>query len=548
MGEVAPEETTPGAPEATGLARAWRRARAAWRRGWIEDGGAGSYVLIAFTMLRLLGLIYMMDFLTLALDGPALIGSRGLTPAAVHLDRLAEYHGGRGAAFLQQPSVFWLSASDGAIAAVAWTGATLGAALLAGFGNALSLLALWALHLSALPAGQTWYGFGWELQLAETGFLAIFLRPLLDPRPHAPFRVPPPVIWLFRWLIARIMLGAGLIKLRGDPCWRDLTCLDFHFETQPVPGPLSAWFHFLPGWAHKLGVAFNHVVELAAPFLLLGPRRARLVAGVLFLALQATLISSGNLSFLNWLTLIPIVACFDDRVLGWLVPARFASARPVHRAATALAAAHTIAQPVGRLRRVAVAALVATVAALSIQPVRNLLSPQQAMNTSFNRLALVNTYGAFGSVGKERGEIVFSGTREAGPDGGPPGDGARWLEYEWRCKPGDPARRPCLMSPYHRRLDWLIWFAAMGNPARYPWAVHLTAKLLENDPLTLGLLATNPFPESPPRFVRARYFRYRFAPPGAPAWWTREPLGEWLPPLSRDDPRLDEFLRQAGFR
>ena len=179
----------------------------------------------------------------------------------------------------------------------------------------------------ARPDEEVWYGFGWELQLLETGFLAIFLCPLFDGRPF-PKRPPPVVvIWLYRWLIVRIMLGAGLIKLRGDECWRDLTCLVYHYETQPVPNPLSALLHDLPVWFHKIGVLFNYVCELIAPFFAFGPRRARHVAGVLMVSFQLALILSGNLSFLNWLTIIPALACFDDSLLSDATLREFLRAR-----------------------------------------------------------------------------------------------------------------------------------------------------------------------------------------------------------------------------
>jgi hypothetical protein len=405
---------------------------------------------------------------------------------------------------------------------VGWVGVALSLAVLAGYANALVLLALWALHLSIANVGQTFYAFGWEMQLGETGFLCVFLCPLVDGRPFP--RRPPPivVVWLLRWLIVRVMLGAGLIKLRGDPCWRDLTCLDFHFETQPIPNPLSPLFHALPGGAHKVGVAFNHLVELGAPLLAFGPRRARLAAGALMLALQLILILSGNLSYLNWLTIVPILACFDDGVWRRLLPAAL-----VARADRARAAATS-----SRAQRVCVAALAVVVAALSVGPVTNLLSPAQAMNTSFDRLQIVNTYGAFGSVGRERNEIVFEGTRDETVT-----DATAWIPYEFKCKPGDPARRPCLMSPYHYRLDWLIWFAAMGEPSEYPWTLVLVRKLLAGDAGALGLLAGDPFQGAPPRQIRAQLYRYRFASRGSSVWWERTYLGPWLPPLSAADYR-----------
>ena len=492
------------------------------------------YRITRFLVLRLLGLVYGAAFLVMARQALPLIGRDGLLPAASFFDRAVAHFGSRGAAFLQLPSLLWVGPSDALIQAVAWIGAGLALVVMLGYANSILMALLWGLYLSVLPFGQDWYGYGWEIQLLETGFLAIFLCPLLDGRPFS--RRPPPrtVIVLLRWLIVRIMLGAGLIKLRGDPCWRDLTCLDVHYETQPIPNPLSPWFHFLPPLAHRAGVLFNHLCELGLPFLVFGPRRARHVAGALLAAFQVMLILSGNLSFLNWLTLVPILACFDDRLLSRLLPAAV-----VRRAAPA----EPDAAP-ARARRAVMALLAALVALLSLNPVMNLLSGRQAMNASFDRLHLVNTYGAFGSVGRVRREIVFEGTYDEVI-----GAGTDWTEYEFKCKPGDPMRRPCVVSPYHERLDWQIWFAAMSTPDRYPWTLHLVWKLLHNDAGALGLLAGDPFPGRPPRFVRASLYRYAFAPPHDPAgaWWTRARLGDWIPPLSADDPRLRRFLETYGW-
>jgi hypothetical protein len=485
-----------------------------------------------FVILRLLGLVYLMAFLTMFWQGPALLGPRGLLPIDSFLTSVADEAGSRAAGFWQLPSLFWLGASDGALRAAGLVGASLSAAMLAGYTNAIVLAVLCALQISISNVGQTFYGFGWELQLVETGFLCIFLVPLVDPRPFP--RRPPPraVIWLLRWLAMRIMWGAGLIKLRGDSCWRDLTCLDFHFETQPVPSPLSPYFQALPHWAHAAGVAFNHVVELGAPFLIVAPRRLRRVGGALMLALQLILIASGNLAFLNWLTLVPILACFDDGVWRRLLPRALWS-----RAEAASAGARP-----SPAQGLVVAALTVGIAALSVAPVVNMLSGAQIMNTSFTRLPIVNTYGAFGSVGRERLQLVFEGTTDQSIT-----PGTAWLPYAFKCQPGDPVRRPCWMSPYHDRLDWLLWFAAMGSPRDYPWAVHLVWKLLSADPATLGLLASDPFHGARPRYVRVDLYRYQLAPLHAQTWWTRTRLGPWLPPLSRDNPELQSFLRGEGW-
>jgi len=494
-----------------------------------------TYWLTRFVVLRLLGLVYLTAFLVFCWQALPLIGSDGLLPAADHLAEVVADAGSRLAAFFRLPSIFWLDVSDRALMAAGWCGVALSLLVVCGFANAIVMAILWVLYLSIVHVGQLWYGYGWETQLCETGVLAMFLCPLFDGRPF-PRRPPPTVIiWLLRWLTFRIMLGAGLIKLRGDRCWRDLTCLDFHYLTQPIPSPLSRLFHFAPAWVHRAGVLFNHLAELVAPWFIFWPRIPRHVAGMVLVTFQVTLILSGNLSFLNWLTIVPILACFDDGFLRHVLPRRL-----VARAERA----NTDAVP-SRGMQLTALVYAAAVVVLSVGPVENLMSPHQAMNTSFDPLDLVNTYGAFGSVGRVRDEIVFEGTRDEvdGPD-------TVWTEYEFPCKPGDPMRRPCLITPYHYRLDWQIWFAAMASPARYPWTVHFVWKLLHADPALRALLATDPFGDTPPRRVRAQLYRYEFAPPDDPsgAWWRRTLVGTWLPPLRADDPALLRFMRRYGWR
>jgi hypothetical protein len=494
-----------------------------------------SYWLTRFAILRLLGAVYAIAFLAAAKQIVPLIGSNGLLPLNLFLARVQSGLGSSFAGFIRLPSLFWFVHSDGFLQGAAWFGFVLSCVVVAGYANAIVMAFLWALYMSFVHLGQDWYGYGWEIQLLETGFLAIFLCPLLDGRPF-PKREPPRVIiWLFRWLIVRIMLGSALVKLRGDPVWRDLTALYYHFETQPIPNPLSRWFHFLPHWILKAGVLFNYLAELIAPPFAFYPRLGRHIAGVIMVAFQLTLIASGNLSFLNYLTIIPALACFDDSFWKKLMP-RFLLNR-----ATAAASS---AKPSVPMQRVAWM-IGAIVAVLSVQPVLNILSRGQIMNTSFDPLDLVNTYGAFGSVGRERLNVVFEGTDAEVPD-----SRAVWKAYPYQALPVALNRRPPQIAPYQPRLDWQMWFAAMGTVNEYPWTLHLVWKLLHNDPGALGLFGGNPFPQNPPRYVRATLYRYQFAPPGNSAgdWWTREEVGQWLPPLSADNLELRDLLRQEGWQ
>ena len=555
-------------------------------------GALRDYRLTRTLIFRLLGVVYVFAFLGLIYQGAPLLGEHGLTPIGAYLDRLRAAD----RTFWDVPSLFWLGASDGALAGWAYAGLALSIALALGYANLPTLLALWAIYGSYVRLGQLWFGFGWEIQILETTLLAAALAHPWDPRPLA--ARPPPVaaIVLMRWLAFRIMLGAGLIKIRGDVCWTDLTCLDAHFETQPIPNPLSAVFHHLPHPILAGGVVVNHVVELVLPWLAFGPRRLRLAAGLGMAGFQIILIASGNLAFLNWLTLVPILACLDDdfllrcspaRVRAWLT-ARLAPRRPLALrdgrqlaaglgvglvalapwlpplgplaspaqrfpalalAATAVTAAVVaaargkLASPGQRLdgHQLALGCFAALVALASVPVVGNLASSHQAMNRSYDRLALVNTYGAFGSVGSERHELVIEGTRDADPDT------AAWSAYELPCKPGDLARRPCVLGPYHLRLDWLIWFAAMADRPGDPWIVHLVWKLLDGDREIRALLAVDPFGGEPPRWLRIRRFVYHLQPPGADTWWTRDGEQLWLPPISRDDPELGAVLARYGW-
>ena len=448
-----------------------------------------SYWLTRFVILRLLGFVYAIAFLVAANQLVPLIGEHGLTPATHFLNGVQAQLGSRSAGMFEVPTLFWFGISDHALTIFSWTGVALSLVVLCGYANAILLAVLWAMYMSIVHIGQIWYGYGWEIQLLETGFLSIFLCPLLDARPFPKSRPPILVVWLFRWLGFRIMVGAGLIKMRGDSCWRDLTCLYYHYETQPIPNPISRYLHFLPLWFHRVEVLWNHFVELIVPWFSFGPRTARHIAGVLLVTFQIFLIISGNLSFLNYLTIIPFLACFDDSFL-W----RFLPRSIVRRAQQAAQES----QPFRASSGISVV-LTIVVIWLSIPTVLNLASGRQLMNSSYDPLDLVNTYGAFGTVGRERDEIIFEGTNDAVITGD-----TKWKEYEFKAKPGDPNRPPPFIAPYQPRIDWQIWFAAMSSPSEYPWTLHFVWKLLHNDPATLSLIANNPFPDAPPRYIRAR--------------------------------------------
>jgi hypothetical protein len=468
---------------------------------WLE---APDYWLARLAVERGIGAIYCIAFLVALRQFTPLLGERGLLPVPDFT---------RYVPFRVSPSLFHWRYSDRLFRVSAWTGLLLGLAVVVGVVDLLPLvlsmavwLALWALYLSIVNVGQTFYSFGWETLLCEAGFLMVFFGP-------AGTFTPLPLVYLARWLVFRLEFGAGLIKMRGDPCWRDLTCLYYHHETQPMPNPLSWYFHHLPKPLHRLEVLGNHVAQLAVPWLLFAPQPIATLAGLVIVATQSWLVLSGNFAWLNVITIVLAFAAFDDASLGRVLP--------IDRPAVTASAPH----------EVLVILVTLLVLALSYRPARNLLSSGQLMNSSFDPLHLVNTYGAFGSVTKRRFEVIIEGTADIDPTAA-----SEWREYEFKAKPGDVMRRPPQYAPYHLRLDWLMWFAAFSSPRYHEWFMPLLARLLEGDRPTLALLARDPFPGAPPKVIRARLWLYRFTTPAerrqTGAWWHRELVREYAPAVS----------------
>jgi hypothetical protein len=466
---------------------------------------AGHYWLGRFLLQRGLALIYLDAFIVALNQFRPLLGENGLLPVPRLLARTT---------FKQTPTIFHRGYSDRLLVIVSWSGIVLAACTVLGLParapepvDVLVWLTMWMLYLSIVNVGQTFYGFGWESLLLEAGFLAAFL---------GPSRWSPPVVilWLVRWLLFRLEFGAGLIKMRGDRCWRDLTCLYYHHETQPMPNPLSRWFHLLPKPLHRVEVLGNHFAQLVAPFGLFLPQPVAGIAAAVMIVTQLYLVISGNFSWLNWTTIMLALSVLPDSWLHAIV--RWT---PPHHAA-------------GSIWFMVVVLLVgAFVLYLSYWPAKNMLSRAQAMNASFNPLHLVNTYGAFGSVTRERDEVIVEGTLDdvIGPD-------TEWRTYEFKGKPGDVRRRPPQIAPYHLRLDWLMWFIPLSPAYAQGWFMPFLAKLLENDRATLALLRNDPFPEQPPRFVRAQLYRYRFATRAERRrdgnYWIRSYLEEFVAPVA----------------
>ena len=480
--------------------------------GWFATG---DYDLAREILQRGIAAIFLIAFLSARNQFPALLGDTGLLPVR-HFTAVVP--------FRRAPSLFQWRYSDRMLRAVAWTGVVLAASVVLGLpqlGPAwlpmLVFLLLFAGYLSIVNVGQTFYSFGWESLLVEAGFIVAFLG-------SNAVATPVPVLLFLRWLVFRLEFGAGLIKLRGGREWRDLTALFYHHETQPMPNPVSWFVHHLPRWFHRGEVLANHAVQLGLPLLLFAPQPVASIAAGLIVLSQLWLVATGNFAWLNWITIVLAFAAVDDASFRWLGSLFL----PALRAAPAYGSQAPGEQPLWFV--VVVLAVVALLLVLSYWPARNLLRRRQLMNASFNPFHLVNAYGAFGTVTKERFEVIVEGT-----DSVDPGDPTAWRVYEFRGKPGDLKRLPGQFAPYHLRLDWLMWFLALGSRDTLWFEVFL-ARLLQADPATLRMLAHDPFAGQPPRFVRARMFLYRFSTPAERradhVWWVRTEVGTLVPPVT----------------
>jgi hypothetical protein len=437
--------------------------------------------------------LYLVAFLSSLNQFRPLLGERGLLPAPVLLDWVGDKPSRRR---MLHPTLFLrIRYTDRRLVILCWCGMAVAALVVAGvpqFGPPwvpmVAFLLLWVGYMSIVSIGQTFYSFGWEMLLLEAGFLAAFLGSQDQPPPTV-------VIVLFWWLLFRVEFGAGMIKIRGGREWRDLTALMYHHETQPMPGPLSRQAHLLPRWFHRVEVVGNHIAQLIVPFFVFAsllsvwiespwPQVVATAAAGIMIATQVWLVVTGNFAWLNWVTIVIAFSAVGLPGIG----------------APEVTGAPWPGIPLYWF--VITAAVGLLVVALSWPALRNLVARRQLMNASFNRWQIGNAYGAFGTVTKERIEIVVEGAADA--------EGEDWREYGFRGKPGDVHRVPGQFAPYHLRLDWLMWFLPLGRSLD-DWFTVFLLRLLEADPATLALLRTDPFDGTAPRWVRAVSYRYRFA-------------------------------------
>jgi lipase maturation factor 1 len=458
------------------------------------------FVATQWVFLRVLAIVYIIAFGSLGMQIKGLIGEHGISPLGHYLSAVAEQTGS--ARWTILPTIFWLNSSDQVLTSACWIGVVFAILLLVGRIEKLMLIALFVLYLSLSSAGQEFLGFQWDGLLTEAGFLAIFLgrARMVD--------------WLFRWLMFRLSLLSGSVKLLSrDPTWHNLTTLDYHFWTQPLP-TVIAWY------ADKLPVAVKHAstfmvlaVEIGAPFLYFLPRRLRHVGAWLTVGLQVLILLTGNYTFFNLLTIALCFFLFDDREFGRFAPR---------------GARERVFPPMRRVQRVFTAALAGIIVLLGVGRLIETFSgdapePLKMMVRASSPFDIVNSYGLFAVMTTTRPEIIVEGSQ----------DGENWTPYVFRYKPGPLDRAPRWVAPLQPRLDWQMWFAALGSYRENPWFLGFIVRLLEGSPDVLALIEKNPFPDHPPRYIRAMAYDYSFTDfderRKTGAWWKRQPLGVYLP-------------------
>jgi len=494
---------------------------------WGRDVRPPTYFAARRWFLRVLGVIYLIAFVSLWVQIDGLIGSNGIMPVSQFLPAVRGQLGTRALSIL--PTLCWFNSSNGFLHFLCGGGVALSMSLICGIVPVVSLIALFVFYLSLTIAGQTFLSFQWDILLLETGFLSIFLAPLrLWPkRGHEP-PVSHAALFLLKLLLFKLMVMSGVVKLTsGDPSWgwvdhsirwSSLTALDYHYWSQPLPTVFAWWADQSPEWFKHFSVAFCLVVEIIVPLFIWAPRRPRLIACGLFIFLQIAIAVTGNYCFFNLLAVALCLLLIDDAVAASLREARtFRTAKRLQ----------------DRLSMYGAVTVIIITLPLNAWLIFTAFKPEEKWPRSiafvYERIEpfrIANGYGLFRVMTKDRREIVIEGSA----------DGIDWQPYEFKWKPGNVMRAPGWCAPHQPRLDWQMWFAALGSYEQNPWFVSLVAQLLNGRTDVEGLFERNPFPEKPPRYVHAIFYRYRFTTVEehrqTGAWWKRQELGEYLPSVS----------------
>jgi predicted DCC family thiol-disulfide oxidoreductase YuxK len=476
------------------------------RRLWGTQVVPAQYTIASSIFARLIALIYLIAFVSFGRQVRGLIGAQGIQPITEFFGEVVRQLGPN--AFWRVPTVFWWIHSDFGLLMITWSGAVIAGVAAIGRphkpGQRAAFVLLFIYYLSIVIGGQIFMGYQWDYLLLEAGFLAIFLKPSWSRA------------WLFRWLLFRLMLESGAVKLLShDPSWRSLTALAVHYETQPLPTSIAWYAMQLPLWFQKVSTAFVFVVELGMPFLMFGPRRLKQIAALGTILLEILILLTGNYTFFNVLTIALCLFLLDDAFFLALFRAKQPPApkKPVRTNARVSAVLCAL---------ILIASLTGLAGMFGLRTPTVLADAVGPLNT----FGIVNQYGLFAVMTTSRPEISVEGSN----------DGIDWEPYVFRDKPGPVNRAPSWVAPFQPRLDWQMWFAALGNYRENPWLIRFMQRLLEGSQPVLELIEQNPFGGKPPKLIRAVVYDYRFTTfderRRTGNWWKREYKGTYFPPIS----------------
>lgn len=493
-----------------------------WFFGRSDEPASAQLARMLF--LRGLALVYLLAFASLWFQVDALVGDEGILPAGEYFNAAHEQLGSR--AWWALPSVGWLFDNDAWLQAACLVGGLASAALFAGLAPALMLLLAYGCYLSLSSAGQVFLQYQWDSLLLETGFLAIWLAPwswrLSTKHNPPPSRLAMALVW---FLLFRLMFFSGVVKLQSlDPAWLDWTALQFHYETQPIVNPLSWFIHHAPGRFHVVSCGTMFFIELIVPFFFFAPRRLRMLAALATIALQAAIILTGNYGFFNLLAIVLCLPLIDD--VYWRALAAKLPVMPTISLNLTASKEILIKRILSAPALAVLLMLGVTQTALLFFPAGYDLAAPRWMLQSAQPFHLCNRYGLFAVMTKERPEIVLEGSL----------DGVEWRAYDFRWKADRVDDRPRFIAPHMPRVDWQMWFASLGTYRRNSWLIRLQEELLEGNPLMMRFFSRNPFPEQPPKYIRAVLYDFRFSDwqSGFDSghWWRAERQGLYNPILT----------------
>src|SRR5216683_3036457 len=464
---------------------------------WGNDVRPPTYFWARRWFLHALGLIYLIAFVSLWVQADGLVGGNGVSPVNQFLPGVREQFGRQAYSLL--PTLCWFNSSNAFLHFLCGGGVFLSLLLIAGIVPVVSLIALFVFYLSLTIAGQTFLSFQWDILLLETGFLAIFLAPWqLWPKRGREPPVSRAAFFLLKLLLFKLMVMSGVVKLTsGDDCWWNLTALDYHYWSQPLPTVFAWYADKGPEWFKHFSVAFCLVVEIIVPFFIWAPRRLRLIACSLLVFLQIAIAITGNYCFFNLVTIALCLLLIDDAVVA-------SPSRGVVLSRSGVTATERRGYNLPMYGAVALIIFILPLNAWLVfsafEPAAQMPKIIRSASERIEPFRIINGYGLFRVMTKDRGEIIIEGST----------DGVDWRAYEFKWKPGDVMRAPAWCAPHQPRLDWQMWFAALEPPQQNPWLAGLVVRLFQNKVGVIHLLKGDPFPNSPPRYIRAEFYRYRF--------------------------------------